>query len=49
MLKQRLDDADIDPVLNQMRRKTVPQRVRPDPLTDACGQARQTGRAAPNL
>jgi hypothetical protein len=32
--EQGLDDADIDAVFQQMRRETVPQRVRPDPLGD---------------
>src|SRR5436305_7894149 len=32
--KQSLDNADIDAVFQQMRRETVPQRVRPDPLGD---------------
>ena len=32
--EQGLDDADIDAVLQQMRRETVAQRVRPDPLGD---------------
>ena len=34
MTEQSLDDADIDAVLQQMRREAVPQRVRPDPLGD---------------
>src|SRR5579863_2154180 len=34
MAEQDLDDADIDTVFQQMRRKTVPQRVWPDPLGD---------------
>jgi hypothetical protein len=33
--QQHLDDADIDTVLQQVGRKAVPQRVRPDPLGDA--------------
>ena len=32
--EQRLDDADIDAVLEQVRGEAVPQRVRPDPLGD---------------
>ena len=36
MAKQSLDHADIDPVFQQLRRKTVPQRVRADPLGNLC-------------
>lgn len=33
--EQRLDDADVYPVLKQVRGEAVPQRVWPDPLADA--------------
>ena len=34
MTEQRLDDADVDPVLEQVGGEAVPQRVRPDALAD---------------
>lgn len=34
MPQQRLDDADVDPVLEEVGRETVPQGVRPDALAD---------------
>ena len=34
MAEQGLDHADIDAVFQKMRRETVPQRKRPDPLGD---------------
>lgn len=37
MPQQRLDDANIDPILQQMRGEAMPQGVRADPLGDACG------------
>jgi hypothetical protein len=40
MAEQRLDDADVDPVLEQVGGEAVPLRVRSDPLGDA---RRQTG------
>ena len=40
MAEQRLDDADVDAVLEQVRGEAVPQRVRPDPLADARGVSR---------
>jgi hypothetical protein len=33
--EQRLDDADVDAVLQQMRGEAVAQRMRPNPLVDA--------------
>jgi hypothetical protein len=38
--EQDLDDADINAVLEQVGGKTVPQRVRPDPLGDLRGPCR---------
>ena len=40
MAEQRLDEADIDPVLKQVGGKAVPQRVRADMLVEARGVAR---------
>ena len=37
MPEQRLDDADVDAVLEQVGRKAVTQRVRPDTLGDIRG------------
>jgi len=38
--RQFLDSADVGPALQQMRRETVPERVRPHRLRDPCPSPR---------